>query len=169
MAGADKPRCGSLASKGLPLALRLPATTQLLEPLPSTVPRLLAQSVMSAVKFVVKKSLFLLLNWPLAQLIYALAAPVLVADGVLVGGMLLYTPKSEYSLAKSTFDAGASPGYGVNSCHSCAVLSVFSADKRANSLPQLPPKSSAIMSDQPMLSCGVQGLPEPPPGLTRKI
>ena len=82
---------------------------------------------------------------------------------------ILYTPSSLYSLAKSTFEAGCSPGYGVKSCHSWEVLKVFKADSRANSLPQLPPKSSAIINDQPMLSCGVQGLPLAPPGLTRKI
>src|SRR5882672_12405138 len=35
-AGACNPRCGSLASSGLPLSLRDPATTQLLEPTASS-------------------------------------------------------------------------------------------------------------------------------------
>jgi hypothetical protein len=33
--GAVRPRCGSFASSGLPLALRLPLTTQLFDPAPS--------------------------------------------------------------------------------------------------------------------------------------
>src|SRR4249920_2706858 len=33
--GRRVPRCGSLASSGLPLAVRVPSTTQLLEPSPS--------------------------------------------------------------------------------------------------------------------------------------
>ena len=44
MAGALRPRCGSLASKGLPLTVRVPATTQLLLPLPSGVPALRVRS-----------------------------------------------------------------------------------------------------------------------------
>jgi hypothetical protein len=38
MAGVPKPKCGSLASKGLPEAVRSPEITQLLLPLPSTKP-----------------------------------------------------------------------------------------------------------------------------------
>ena len=37
-AGADKPKCGSLARSGLPLAVRLPLSAQLLEPIPSMPP-----------------------------------------------------------------------------------------------------------------------------------
>ena len=38
MAGVPKPKWGSLASKGLPEAVRSPEITQLLLPLPSTKP-----------------------------------------------------------------------------------------------------------------------------------
>src|SRR5436190_14450259 len=36
--GSRVPRCGSFASSGLPLAVSVPSTTQLLEPRPSAVP-----------------------------------------------------------------------------------------------------------------------------------
>ena len=48
IAGAPKPRCGSLAKRGLPLLVWLPATTQLLLPLPSTVPASAAMATKSA-------------------------------------------------------------------------------------------------------------------------
>ena len=38
MPGMPVPRCGSLASSGLPVLVRLPATTQELEPMPSPRP-----------------------------------------------------------------------------------------------------------------------------------
>ena len=44
MAGALSARCGSLASKGLPLTVRVPGMTQLLLPLPSSVPMSRTQS-----------------------------------------------------------------------------------------------------------------------------
>ncbi len=51
MAGALRPRCGSFANSGLPLVLCEPATTQLLLPLPSTVPALWFQSVAQSRRF----------------------------------------------------------------------------------------------------------------------
>ena len=38
MAGADKPRCGSLANKGFPDSVSLPLNAQLFEPIPSLPP-----------------------------------------------------------------------------------------------------------------------------------
>ena len=38
MAGADKPKCGSFANKGLPLVVSLPLKAQLFDPTPSLPP-----------------------------------------------------------------------------------------------------------------------------------
>ncbi|MCY1365540.1 hypothetical protein D9M69_523890 [compost metagenome] len=140
MAGALRPRCGSLASSGWPVSLREPATTQLLEPLPSMLPSSLAQSCMSR---------------PICAIIVGAGA---ACDEVWADSAR-YTPSSRYRRARSACAAGGSPGYGGNSCHSCAVSSTFKAESRASSLPQLPPRSSAIMSAQPALSSGSQYCP----------
>ena len=46
-AGADKPKCGSLARSGLPLVVRLPLRAQLFEPIPSIPPGNKARKISS--------------------------------------------------------------------------------------------------------------------------
>ncbi|MDT4856641.1 hypothetical protein FQZ97_910380 [compost metagenome] len=138
IAGALNPRCGSLASKGMPLLLRAPDTTQLLEPLPSMLPSSFAQRCMSR---------------PMSAAMLCDSSGL--ANEVVVGA-LRYSPRPRYRAARSAVAAGCSPGYGGNSSHNAGVSMLCKAVSRANSLPQLPPRSNAIMSDQPTLSSGSQ-------------
>ncbi len=127
----------------MPETEREPLTTQLFEPLPSFVPRSSAQRCRSAPICSRTEASKPVGDSPTGAAEVLTAAP-------------RYTPSSRYSLARSAVAAGCSPGYGGSNSHKALVSMLCSADRRANSLPQLPPRSSAIMSDQPTLSSGSQ-------------
>ena len=93
MAGADRPRCGSLASRGLPEVVRLPSTTQLFEPLPSAMPSAAVQSRMPSLAWASQRG----------EVSGAL-------DWGAVPGRRAYTPASRYNRARSALAAGCSPG-----------------------------------------------------------